>query len=104
MYLLPNASQPPVLAKTLPVVARAPVRGIRGNCVGDGRTGHPTKMPVLYIDGENPLALIKERLEHLGIPKTAELHIWGGWAKDPPPGPSAEVVEEFVRQTLLAPE
>jgi hypothetical protein len=56
-------------------------------------------MPVLYIDGENPLALIKERLEHLGIPKTAELHIWGGWAKDPPPGPSAEVVEEFVRQT-----
>lgn len=62
--------------------------------------GLPVKqMPVLYIDGENPLALVKDRLHHLAIPKTPDLYIWGGWAKDAPPRPSELVVKEFAQET-----
>jgi KaiC/GvpD/RAD55 family RecA-like ATPase len=57
------------------------------------------QMPVLYIDGENPLALVKNRLSNLVIPKIANLGIWGGWAKEPPPGPSEKVVEVFARES-----
>ncbi len=60
--------------------------------------GLPVKqMPVLYLDGENPFALVKERLGYLAIPKTAGLHLWGGWVKEPPPGPQERIVEEFAK-------
>lgn len=53
---------------------------------------------VLYIDGENPLYLVKQRLFDLGIAETADLTVWGGWVLSPPPGPESSLVIEFARK------
>lgn len=53
---------------------------------------------VLYLDGENPLYVVKQRLFDLGITATSELTIWGGWNPDPPPGPDHPLVIDFARQ------
>src|SRR5262249_3356615 len=66
--------------------------------------GHPVlghaveRAKVLYLDGENPLYAVKQRLSDLGIAETADLKIWGGWLPWPPPGPSSPVVINFTRQ------
>jgi hypothetical protein len=54
--------------------------------------------PVLYLDGENPLCLAKQRLFDLGIPETPDLRVWGGWLGDPPPGPHNPIIMEYSRQ------
>jgi DnaB helicase-like protein/AAA domain-containing protein len=41
--------------------------------------------PVLYLDRENPLALIQERCSLLGIHSSENFRIWGGWQSDGPP-------------------
>jgi hypothetical protein len=73
-----------------------------GGCVARGVpfAGHAVKqMPVLYIDGENPLGVIKDRLGSLGVPETSDFHIWGGWVlDDPPPGPDDPRVHEFAEK------
>jgi hypothetical protein len=47
---------------------------------GEGFAGHAVKQrPVLYLDGENPLCVAKQRLFDLGIPETNGLQVWGGW-------------------------
>src|SRR5262249_49932382 len=33
----------------------------------------------LYADAENPLSVVKERLERLGIAPADTLRVWGGW-------------------------
>jgi hypothetical protein len=54
---------------------------------------------VLYVDGENPLSVVKQRLFDLGIQETKDLMIWGGWALAPPPNPNSPLVVEFARQS-----
>lgn len=62
--------------------------------------GLPVKqMPSLYIDGENPQGVVKERLTNLAIPETPNLYPWGGWHKDPPFGPENPNAEEFAEAT-----
>jgi hypothetical protein len=51
--------------------------------------------PVLYIDRENPLFVVKERLHRLHIPETRDLMIWGLWNDPQPEGPDAESVVKF---------
>jgi hypothetical protein len=43
--------------------------------------GRPTiQLPVVYLDRENPVAVVKDRLFHLGIPDISDrLKIWGTW-------------------------
>jgi AAA domain len=53
---------------------------------------------VLYVDGENPLYVVKQRLFDLGIQDTADLAIWGGWVGDPPPSPNNPLVVNFARE------
>ena len=53
---------------------------------------------VLYLDGENPLYVVKQRLFDLGIKETPELKIWGGWNDSPPPGPNSPIVQQFARE------
>jgi hypothetical protein len=53
---------------------------------------------VLYVDGENPLYVVKQRLSDLAIQDTGDLIIWGGWIQDPPPNPSSRLVINFARQ------
>jgi hypothetical protein len=53
---------------------------------------------VLYLDGENPLYAVKQRLFDLGIPETGDLIVWGGWNLSPPQGPQCQLIIEFARQ------
>jgi len=60
-----------------------------------GAVAHGTKFlgletrqrPVVYLDGENPLAVAKRNIEGLGVPRTNSLEIGGGWNESPPKGP-----------------
>ena len=40
---------------------------------------------VLYLDRENPLTVIRERMAMLGMEALASSKIWGGWLPDAPP-------------------
>jgi RecA-family ATPase len=61
-----------------------------------GHQVHPCE--VLYLDGENPLYVVKQRLFDLGIPETPNLTVWGGWSLSPPVGPHHPLVIEFARR------
>lgn len=54
--------------------------------------------PVLYLDGENPHYVVKQRLLDLGIADTPNLRVWGGWISSPPVGPKHPLVIEFARK------
>jgi hypothetical protein len=43
------------------------------------------KRMCLYLDRENPLPLVQERFELLGIDDESNLHYWGMWNTDQPP-------------------
>jgi AAA domain len=54
---------------------------------------------VLYVDGENPLGTIRERLDRLQIAQTNDLYLWGGWHQEhTPAGPHALSVFDFARE------
>jgi len=53
---------------------------------------------VLYLDGENPLYVAKQRLKDLGIRDSPNLKLWGGWNISPPPGPFDPLVIDFARE------
>ena len=52
----------------------------------------------LYVDGENPVGVVRERLERLGIAETDLLTVWGGWNDPAPFGPAALSVIEWARK------
>ena len=53
---------------------------------------------MLYLDGENLLCVVKQRLFDLAVAEINDLRVWGGWVGDPPPGPDSPIIREFVRQ------
>jgi hypothetical protein len=53
---------------------------------------------VLYIDGENPLNVIKDRLSRLRIPENPQLTIWGCWNRPKPHGPGSAEVLRFAER------
>lgn len=53
------------------------------------------RRPVLYIDRENPLFVVQERLQRLRIAETCDLIIWGQWNDPQPQGPDADSVLKF---------
>jgi hypothetical protein len=62
---------------------------LRGVASGGSFLGRKcAQASVLYLDRENPLAVMRERLAVLGIDSstTAGSRIWGGWLDDAPPG------------------
>jgi len=61
-----------------------------------GRRAERSK--VLYVDGENPLYTVKQRLASLGIRETNDLMIWGGWNPWPPQGPQSQLIIDFARR------
>jgi len=54
--------------------------------------------PVLYLDGENPLVVVKRNLRDLGIVVTPNLHIWGGWNAENPPGPDDNRIVRYATE------
>ena len=53
---------------------------------------------VLYVDRENPLNVVRERLNRLGIEETQELVVWGLWNNPGPDGPASKSIIEFARE------
>jgi hypothetical protein len=56
------------------------------------------KCPGLYLDGENPLFVVEQRLYDLGIESTRNLAVWGGWNDSPPLGPGSGIVIDFAKR------
>lgn len=54
------------------------------------------RRPVLVLDKENPLAIVIERLERLGVDVSENFKIWGGWCEEEPPQPGAMIVVQWV--------
>jgi hypothetical protein len=52
----------------------------------------------LYVDGENPGSVVRERLERLGIKETRALQVWGGWNEVAPLGPHFSGVIEWAKE------
>jgi RecA-family ATPase len=48
--------------------------------------GRPTqKVPIIYVDLENPEAVIRDRLQRLDLVEAENFWIWGQWNEIPPP-------------------
>lgn len=59
--------------------------GHRVSC-GEPFAGRKTrKIPVLYLDRENPDVVIRERINFLGIHRNVDFHYWGLWLLEGPP-------------------
>jgi hypothetical protein len=61
-----------------------------------GRT--TVKTPVLYLDRENRLSVIRNRLDMLNVDDGGPLTIWGRWLKDKPPLIGDPRLIEFARR------
>jgi hypothetical protein len=58
------------------------------------------KIPVVYLDKENPVAIVRERAELLGLfdlDDLTYLRYWGGWLEEQPPGLGDFRFLEFAR-------
>lgn len=55
--------------------------------------------PVLYLDREMPLYVVKDRMFTLSIPRLfPRLRVWGGWEPAEPPGPENPMLLAFARR------
>jgi hypothetical protein len=54
---------------------------------------------VLYLDGENPLYVVKRNLKDLGIEPHDQFRIWGGWNDEEPPRPDDARITSFAEAT-----
>ena len=55
--------------------------------------------PVVYLDGENPLYVVKRNLADLGIGATDQLRVWGGWVDEAPPRPNDPRIVQYVAES-----
>ena len=53
--------------------------------------------PVRVLDRENPIRVVAERLERLGITDTGLLRFWGGWLPEQAPQPNDPAVLDWVK-------
>lgn len=54
-------------------------------------------VPVLFLDRENPVTVIIDRLDRLGFADCPRLRFWGGWLPEEAPLPDSPVVIEWVK-------
>lgn len=52
--------------------------------------------PVLFLDRENPVCAISDRLDRLSLADSPRLRFWGGWCAEEAPLPDAPAVLEWV--------
>jgi hypothetical protein len=74
---------------------------LRGVATGGNFLGRKcAQASVLYLDRENPLAVVRERLAVLGIEQSAaaDCRIWGGWLDNVPPGIGDFRILEIARE------
>jgi archaellum biogenesis ATPase FlaH len=54
-------------------------------------------VPVLFLDRENPVTVIIDRLQRLGFEDGPHLRFWGGWLPEQAPLPDSSAVIEWVK-------
>jgi hypothetical protein len=54
-------------------------------------------VPVLFLDRENPLGVIRDRLDRLNFADSPRLRWWGGWCDQEAPQPDAPAVLEWMK-------
>ena len=55
--------------------------------------------PVLYLDREMPLYVVKDRMATLAIPRLfPQMRVWGGWEPMEPPGPESPMLLAYARK------
>jgi hypothetical protein len=59
--------------------------------------------PVLYLDRENALAVVGERLKRIHVQDGENLRFFGPWCLDEPPGPSDPFLLEMVEAAVVKP-
>jgi hypothetical protein len=85
-----------------PVLQKAAVLGLTGES-GSGKSTVATVLardatvPVLFLDRENPLPTITDRLDRLRFADSPRLRFWGGWCDQEAPMPDAAVVIDWVK-------
>lgn len=57
-----------------------------------------TAPSVLYLDRENPLTMVRQRLATLGVESLGSTRIWGGWLPDSPPAIGDVRLLEMARE------
>jgi len=77
-------------------LALALLRGVASG--GDFLGRRCAQASVLYLDRENPLAVVRERLAVLGVEPLGGSRIWGGWLPDAPPAIGDIRTLEIARQ------
>jgi hypothetical protein len=55
-------------------------------------------LSVLYLDRENPLTVVRDRLAMLGVESLGNARIWGGWLPDSPPAIGDVRLLEMARE------
>ena len=56
------------------------------------------RLKVVYVDGENPVYTIQQRLKALNVKETSDLIVWGGWNASAPEGPQSLPIVAFTKQ------
>lgn len=77
-------------------LALALLRGVVGGGKFLGRDCAASS--VLYLDRENPLTIVRERLAMLGVESLGTTRIWGGWLPDAPPAIGDVRLLEMARE------
>jgi RecA-family ATPase len=55
------------------------------------------RRPVLILDRENPLPIVVDRFNRLGIDDSPNFRYWGGWLPEEAPSPNSPIISEWVR-------
>jgi hypothetical protein len=54
-------------------------------------------VPALVLDRENPISVIADRLDRLGMEDGPGVRLWGGWLPEEAPLPDSRVILDWVR-------
>ena len=57
--------------------------------------------PVLFLDRENPLSVVRDRIDLFAIQHHPDLHYWGMWLDAEPPNPGGALVQDFAQYKPL---
>lgn len=55
------------------------------------------RRPVLVLDRENPLSIVVDRFDRLGVNDSLNFKYWGGWAAEEAPAPFSPIVIAWVQ-------